>query len=219
MKRTSSLFWICVALVGLGSVQRLAAQSNAPIVLTCSSNITATTSSNCAVVFYTSTATGGCNPPPTLVCNPPSGTCFPLGTNTVTCTASNSCGQLTNCTFKVTVNQSNLPPILLTCSSNIIATTSSNCAVVFYTSTASGGCTPPPTLVCNPPSGSCFSLGTTLVTCTASNSCGQSTNCTFTVTVNQSNLPPILLTCSSNITATTSSNCVVVFYTSTASGG
>ncbi len=198
-----------------------------PIVLTCSSNITVTTAScnsNSAVVFYSSSASGGCNPPPSLFCTPPSGSSFPVGTTTVTCTASNSCGQVTNCSFTVTVNQAAPPPIVLTCSSNISVTTScnSNSAVVFYTSTASGGCNPPPSLFCTPPSGSTFPVGTTTVTCTATNSSGQTTNCSFTVTVNQAAPPPIVLTCSSNITVT-SSNCgsagVVVFYSSTASGG
>src|SRR5262249_60933749 len=139
---------------------------------------------------------------PSLLCNPPSGSSFPLGTNTVTCTASNSCGQVTNCSFKVTVLSSNCPGLVLTCSSNIVVTASacSNSAVVFYSSSASGGCNPPPSLFCTPPSGSTFPLGTTTVTCTASNSCGQITNCSFTVTVNPAVCPPLVLTCSSNIT-------------------
>src|ERR1019366_9487783 len=48
-------------------------------------------------------------------------------------------------------------------------------------------------------------------------SCGNSTNCSFTVTVTR---PPIVLTCSSNITVTAaSSNGAVVFFSNSASGG
>src|SRR5207253_6536063 len=57
--------------------------------------------------------------------------------------------------------------------------------VVNFTVTASGGCSPP-TVVANPPSGSTFPVGTTTVTATASDTCGNSASCSFTVTV----LPP-----------------------------
>src|SRR5205807_2248782 len=77
-----------------------------PIVVSCSSNITvAATSSNGAVVTYISSATGGCSSP-SVACNPPSGSTFPVGTSTVTCTACDTCGTCTNCTFTITV----LPP-------------------------------------------------------------------------------------------------------------
>jgi hypothetical protein len=196
--------------------------SNAPITLNCSSNITVSaTSSNGAVVFYSSSASGGCSPPPVLICNPPSGSTFPIGITLVTCTASDSCGNKTNCSFQVTVVR---PPITLTCSSNITVTTASctnTSATVFFSSSASGGCAPL-TLSCNPPSGGSFPLGTTLVTCTASDACGGSTNCSFNVTVNPFVCPAITLTCSSNITVTTASctnTGATVFFSSSAFGG
>ncbi|MCX6904375.1 MAG: HYR domain-containing protein, partial [Verrucomicrobia bacterium] len=37
-------------------------------------------------------------------CAPPSGICFPLGATTVTCTATNTCGQPASCSFTITVN-------------------------------------------------------------------------------------------------------------------
>ena len=42
---------------------------------------------------------------------------------------------------------------------------------------------PAPTVVCNPPSGSAFPVGTTQVTCTATDSSGNSSTCTFNITV------------------------------------
>src|ERR1019366_7220735 len=112
------------------------------------------------------------------------------GTTTVLTTASDTCGNSTNCSFTVTVNPISSPPIVLTCSSNsIVAATSSNGAVVFFTCTASGGCNPPPYVTANPPSGSTFPVGTTTVLTTASDTCGNSTNCSFTVTVNPANIP------------------------------
>src|SRR5262249_54883494 len=164
------------------------------ITLNCSSNLTAVaTSSNGATVFFSSTATGGCSPPPTLVCNPPSGNTFPIGTTTVSCTASDTCGNGTNCSFTVTV----YPQVSITCPSNITKqATSPSGAVVSFAPAASGGCSPPPTVVCNPPSGSTFPVGTTTVTCTASDTCGHSATCSFLVTV----YPQLTLNCSSTIT-------------------
>jgi hypothetical protein len=99
----------------------------------------------------------------------------------VTCTASNICGQIAECSFTVTVNPPTPPT--LSCSSNLtVATTSAEGAVVTYSSSASDGC-PPVTVTCDPPSGSTFPIGTTVVTCTASDACGQVVNCEFTVTV------------------------------------
>jgi hypothetical protein len=154
-----------------------------PIVLNCSSNLTVTaTSSNGVTVFFTVTASGGCSPPPFFESIPPSGSIFPIGTTTVYTTASDSCGDTTNCSFTVTVVE---PPIVLNCSSNLTVTaTSSNGVTVFFNVTASGGCSPPPSVVANPPSGSTFPIGTTTVSSIASDSCGNSTNCSFTVTVN-----------------------------------
>ncbi|MSU57603.1 MAG: HYR domain-containing protein [Pedosphaera sp.] len=75
-----------------------------PIVLTCSSNITVTENTpGGAIVTYLSSASGACIPPPVVSCFPLSGSIFPVGTTIVTCTASDTCGNSTNCTFKITV--------------------------------------------------------------------------------------------------------------------
>jgi hypothetical protein len=165
-----------------GTVRMVAVRPPTPLTVNCSTNITVTATSPAgAVVTFASSASGGCDLAPTVACNPPSGSTFPIGLTTVTCTASNICGQITECSFTVTVNPPTPPT--LTCSSNLtVATTSAAGAVVTYTSSASGGC-PPVTVNCNPPSGSTFSIGTTVVTCTASDACGQVAFCEFTVTV------------------------------------
>src|SRR5208337_5669228 len=193
-----------------------------PLELTCSTNIiTTATSSNGAVVYYSVTASGGCSPPPSVMAYPPSGSVFPIGTNIVMVSASDTCGHSTNCSFSVTVNPPSYPSIVLTCSSNLtVIATSSNGAVVYYSVTASGGCSPPPSVMAYPPSGSVFPVGANTVMVIASDACGHSTNCSFSVTVNPPSYPPIVLTCSSNLMVTaTSSNGAVVYYSATASGG
>jgi hypothetical protein len=138
-------------------------------------SVCATAGSTSANVTYAApVATGGA----TVSCSPASGSSFLLGTTTVTCTASSSVGQA-SCSFTVTV--SDAPDI--TCPANITAsaTSASGAVVNFTTPTGSGQGT---TVTCNRNSGSTFPVGTTTVTCTATNSCG-TTSCNFTVTVNQ----------------------------------
>ncbi len=191
--------------------------NTAPILLTCSSNLTVTaTEPGGASVFFTVTASGGCS---ALNINsyPASGGLFPIGATTVYTTASDDCGDSTNCSFTVTVIE---PPIVLNCSSNltVAATGPGDESIVFFNVTASGGCDGSPSVSSYPPSGSVFPLGTTVVTSTASDSCGGSTNCNFTITVTPP--PPIVLNCSSNVTVTaTGPGGATVFYSVTASGG
>jgi hypothetical protein len=52
--------------------------------------------------FLPPTASDNC-PMVTAICNPPSGTCFPVGTTTVTCTATDMSGNTATCSFTVSV--------------------------------------------------------------------------------------------------------------------
>ena len=74
---------------------------NPPLpVITCPPNLVLLTCTTSAIANFTVTATGNVGP---VVCSPPSGTAFPLGTNTVTCTATGSCGGISVCGFNVVV--------------------------------------------------------------------------------------------------------------------
>ena len=113
---------------------------------------------------------------------------FDVGVTTLTCTATNLTGSDTK-SFTVTVHDlSAPPPPELTVPDDIIAeATSPAGAVVEFevTATNSG------VIVCTPPSGSTFAIGTTTVTCTATNDGGSDTD-SFTVTVVDSTPPQIL---------------------------
>jgi len=85
----------------------------APCVLTCSTNVTVCNDPDrCgAVVHFAPPVAANCNG---LVvgCVPPSGSFFPVGTNTVFCTAMNTAGQISNsCSFEVTVQECQ-PPVI-----------------------------------------------------------------------------------------------------------
>jgi hypothetical protein len=83
-----------------------------PPTITCPPNQTAVTNQNvCAppgttpcqiVTFPAPTASDNC-PGVTVACNPASGSCFPTGTTTVTCTATDASGNTATCSFTTTV--------------------------------------------------------------------------------------------------------------------
>lgn len=93
----------------LESVPDASAQSNTCINLSCPTNIVAATCSNCVRVYYTATASDSCcasngSTGLALSYNPPSGSCFPIGTTVVQVTAIDNCQNTAMCSFTVTVN-------------------------------------------------------------------------------------------------------------------
>lgn len=122
----------------------------------------------------------------TVVCNPPSGTPFPEGTTLVTCTATDTAGNNTLGQFSVTVDST--APTMILPASIVANATSPSGAVVTFTATAHdpdpAGGTIPVTPVCTPASGSTFAVGTTTVTCAATDVVGNAASGSFTVTVN-----------------------------------
>jgi hypothetical protein len=146
--------------------------------LVCPGDLTRTnTAGQCgAVVTFTVTSDSP------VTCVPASGTFFPVGQTTVTCTASNSFGMVATCSFRVTVNDRQAP--LITCPANRTtnAPAGSNSVPVSFAVTATDNCSVSSTN-CIPPSGSYFPLGTNLVVCTARDAAGNSNICTFTIVV------------------------------------
>ena len=147
------------------------------------------TSSSGAVVTYTAPAVTDPDeaPAPTAVCTPASGTTFPVGTTTVTCTATDSDDPDSPVftSFMVTVVEADLA--IASHAGITVDATGPSGAVVTYTAPA---VTDPddasaPAAVCTPKSGSTFAIGTTTVTCTATDSDdGDSpVSASFTVTV------------------------------------
>lgn len=100
---------------------------------------------------------------------------FPVGTTPVYFIAWNGCGYDT-CHFVVVVVDSVSPQIV--CPADITTATST----VTYAASATDNCGIP-TVTFNPPSGTSFPLGTTLVTATATDSSGNNSTCQFAVTI------------------------------------
>jgi hypothetical protein len=65
------------------------------------------------VTFAAPTAVDNCDPAPSVVCVPASGSTFPVGTTVVTCTATDACGNESFSTFDVTVTATNAVDVIV----------------------------------------------------------------------------------------------------------
>ena len=152
-----------------------------------------------AVVSFAPAATDLCDPNPSVVCTPASGSTFPKGTSTVNCTVTDHSGNSAACSFRVLVID-NQAPVFGSCANIVTSAASGQCsAAVSYTRSATDSCDGARTVTCNPASGSTFQKGVTTVNCTASDTSGNTGQCSFTVTVNDTQAPTI--NCPGNITA------------------
>ena len=193
----------CTTTAGPGCTFTVTVNDTQPPTITCPANITVGNGPNqCgANVNYPAPVTSdNCPGVGSAVCSPLSGSFFPKGTTTVTCTVSDASGNNNNCSFTVTVNDTQNPSI--TCPPNQNATaTSKNGAVVNYPApTVSDNCPGVGSPTCTPPSGSTFPIGSTSVTCNVADASGNTASCSFQVIVTEEGQPGCTITCPANMT-------------------
>jgi hypothetical protein len=162
-------------------------EAEIPCVLECPANVSvANDPGECgAIVNYTEPSGAGCG---TVTCDHPSGSMFGVGDTLVTCTSTAG----PSCSFTVTVTDEEDPTISCPADITVNAPLGTCSAVVNFTVTGDDNCSAP-TIVSNPPSGSVFPVGTTMVTATATDAAGNTKSCTFNVTVKDITPPVITL--------------------------
>ena len=167
-------------------------------IISCPANVTTTESpagSGSAIVNYPAPTVTDNDPQATATCDHPSGSSFPVGNTTVTCTATDRSGNSSqSCSFTVTVDSAS--GCSFTCPQDItVNNTPGECqAVVTYPDATSSQACAAGTVTYSQASGTAFPVGTTTVTATRST--GET--CSFHVTVVDSEAPHI--TCPANIT-------------------
>ena len=191
-----------------------------PTFANCPSNINLTTTGTCANASWTApTAADNCSTPSVSVTSAPTaglgiGSCFPVGTTTVTYKATDAKGNVATCIFTVTVTKTAVdpcandatPPTIANCPTNISLTTTGTCATPNWAKpTASDNCPGTVTIAqtSGPLHGTCFPIGTSTVVYTATDAKGNTATCTFTVTVTKTAVDP----CATDATAPTFTNC------------
>ena len=157
-----------------------------------------------------------------LSCTPPSGTKFPVGTNTATCSAHDAAGNFALADLTVIVNPppDSTPPVLHGApqSFTVEATSASGATATYTKPTATDAVDPNPTVSCSPASGTTFALGATNVTCTASDATGNTASASFTITVKDTKAPVLAgVPQSFTLEATSGSGAIATYATPTAS--
>jgi HYR domain len=150
------------------------------------------TSPTGAAVTYTASATDLVDGQLPMACTPPSGGTFPLGTTTVTCSATDKAGNTATASFTITVRDRTAPRFTLPADLTVEAT-SGRGARVRYQASATDLVDGPVPITCSPPSGGTFALGATQVICTATDKAGNNATGTFTVTVRDTRAPVLKL--------------------------
>ncbi|MBI2927593.1 MAG: HYR domain-containing protein, partial [Verrucomicrobia bacterium] len=165
--------------------------------ITCPSSLILSTDPGActAVVIYAApTGTDNCPGETTIqTAGLPSGSTFPVGTTVNTFLVTDAAGNTASCSFTVTVNDTEPP--LITCPADISQpNTPGACdAVINYTAPVGTDNCPGATTVqiAGLPSGATFPVGSTLNTFVVTDTAGNIANCSFTVTVNDTQ-PPVL---------------------------
>lgn len=202
----------CLAGIGMitGAVLSLVAPTHARaadcVSITCPKDIvTGCQGEKGAEVSFAPDASTSCGTTINVVCLPPSGSTFPIGTNLVNCAVSDPRGNMDRCNFLVVVT--NTPPEIK-CPDDVVAACQSPLgATVTFNAVASAGCGAPLSIVCLPPSGSVFPIGTNSVGCVATDGFGRTARCEFRVIV--TNGPPAI-TCPPPQTITAGPNCKAI---------
>ncbi|AVR46132.1 hypothetical protein C7S20_13175 [Christiangramia fulva] len=121
-----------------------------------------------------------------------SGSVFPIGTTTVTWTVTDASGNIATSSFTVTVEDNESPEISCPGDMTVSTEDGQNYAVVeFADATATDNCEVSVEQTGGPVSGSQFPIGTTVVTFTATDASGNTSECSFKVTVEDNENPTI----------------------------
>jgi gliding motility-associated-like protein len=163
------------------------------------------------------TATDNCTGPVTVTSNYYPGNLFPVGSTTVIYTFTDASGNVSTCSFNVTIID-NTPPVI-TCPANVIACESE--PVILGTATATDNCGIAG-ITNNAPQ--VFPVGITTVIWTATDIHGNSSSCNQTVTVNPAplaNAGPNASVCQGtayDVAGASASNYTSILWTTTGAG-
>ena len=136
-----------------------------------------------AVVQYDVGVTDAVDPAPQVICEPAPGAVFPLGTTPVHCAAVDEAGNTSGASFEVVVRDTTAPALPALPDVAAVATSTAGQAVTYTVPAASDVVDGAVPVLCAPPSGATFALGTTEVACAATDSAGNSASGGFRVRV------------------------------------
>lgn len=165
---------------------RLAVVANAAPVLTVPADLTVegdTTGGWTAAYPGVSATDAEDDPDPMPACSPAAGEVLPLGTTTVTCGVTDSGGRSDTDSFAVTVVDTTTPSIALGGDQAVTTDDPAGTVLAYDPPVVADVVDPSPVVVCDPANGAAIPVGSTTVTCTATDASGNAATASFDVAV------------------------------------
>ncbi|WP_461474303.1 HYR domain-containing protein [Microbacterium sp. HJ5] len=186
------------------------ADTTAPTLNLPASVTTEATSSAGAVVSFPYSATDADPASPTVTCTPAAGSTFKLGTTPVSCSATDAAGNTATGSFNVLVRDTTAPAV--GAMSNIaMEATGSGTTVSWTNPVATDAVSGSPAVACVPASGTSFAVGSTTVTCSATDAAGNTGSSIFTVAISDTTKPSIVVPAEFTVDATAASGATVTY--------
>jgi hypothetical protein len=193
-----------------GSFKVIVQDTSKPVLALPADITTEATSGSGASVAYTVSASDTVDGAITPVCSRVSGAVFSLGETTISCSATDSHGNVSSGSFKINVVDTTAPALNLPAGATGEATSSAGAAVTFA-ATASDAVDGSVAVTCTPASGSTFAIGHTTVQCSATDAHGNSSSDTFTVSVVDTTPPAVTVPLDPSAEATSHDGAVVTY--------
>lgn len=184
-----------------GSFTVTVADTTAPVLsnMPASQILEATSAAGAVATYDAPTAADAVDTSPKVSCLPASGGTFALGKHTVSCTAQDSAGNTSAAqTFTITVQDTVAPVVTVPAGQTVEATSADGATASWSGVSAADTVDGPVDATCDKASGAQFPLGSTQVTCSATDAAGNPGNNSFTITVQDKSAP--VVTVPANIT-------------------
>lgn len=190
------------------------ADNTAPVVTVPADETINATSPAGAAHSFTASATDNVDGSLTATCTPASGSGFPFGSTTVTCTAKDAAGNTGSDSFVVTVQDKTAPVVTVHEPAAVEATGPSGAKVNWTAATALDDVDGEVSADCDHESGATYPVGATTVTCTADDAHDNTGTATFTVTVTDTTPPALTVPADITAEATSPAGAIVSWSTS-----
>ena len=146
-------------------------------------DVEATSADGAVVAFDVGTGDAEDVPAPAAVCAPASGSVFPMGQTTVSCSVTDSGGLSASGSFDVTVLDTTAPALDVPAGLSLTTGDPAGAILDYALPSASDAVDPSPSVVCSPAPGAVAPVGDSTVNCTASDTAGNSSSASFPVSV------------------------------------
>jgi predicted CXXCH cytochrome family protein len=176
-----------------GSFTVLAPDTTPPVLTLPGNTGLTTTDPSGAVWSFSASATDDRDGPVAVTCTPPAGASYtyPVGTTPVSCSASDAAGNTATGGFDVNVVWNDVtPPVVSVPADMTVHTTDPAGTAVSFTATASDPDDAAGPVTCTPPSGSVFSVGTTAVSCSSTDTHSNTGTASFNIEVILDDITP-----------------------------